>query len=563
MTREFTVKRMAVVRALGAVLLLLTITPGISGCGGCSDEPSAKSCDPADPTSCEPGQLCGEEGFCVELSGCDPEDPTSCPSGYACRPSDAGPVCEPEVNTGRIPNCIDSDGIDLFAVEANGALSITWNVNAVIDSAGGFKVNYGTATGIYDSSVTIAANVLEATLTPLTNGTTYFITVQTLDAAAAVTFTSCEIASIPHVLAFKKDLRVNTNTDGDQLAPDIASNFEGTRLYLVWADKGTIKLSVSTDFGDTWTQEVAVSSGTGQAEPTIAIRESVLDAQDVVVSAEIVLIAWQQGGRIYSARYLPDTAAFEAPVDVGAGSRPDLTVGPSSIHLTFENNGTIYQARSTNDGVSFLAALPISGSTTNAHAPRVAVNGFTGDVYIAWDAIQGGGDTNIYFASSVDAGASFGAVKRVDDDNQGQNQLNVSIAVDERSQKIYATWEDRRGGANVYFSWSEDWGASWKPNIDVGAGFNGDQFRPQAVVDMARNVYVIFQDTTIGQRPIFTRFNSIGSFDPPLSPSTSAGTGGVVGDNQTVAADHFGVIYAAWEENRGAPTKDIYFARAE
>lgn len=93
-----------------------------------------------------------------------------------------------------------------------------------------------------------------------------------------------------------------------------------------------------------------------------------------------------------------------------------------------------------------------------ASAPSIAVNQLSGDVYIAWHAKQGAGDTNVYFAASLDNGATFGAVKRLDDDPMGQNQANVSLAVNERSQKIYATWEDRRGGANVYFTWSEDWG---------------------------------------------------------------------------------------------------------
>ncbi|MCP4204006.1 MAG: hypothetical protein GY769_18970 [bacterium] len=37
------------------------------------------------------------------------------------------------------------------------------------------------------------------------------------------------------------------------------------------------------------------------------------------------------------------------------------------------------------------------------------------------------------------------------------------------------------------------------------AGYSDDQFRPQAVVEVARNVYVAFQDTTDGQRVFFAR----------------------------------------------------------
>jgi len=82
-------------------------------------------------------------------------------------------------------------------------------------------------------------------------------------------------------------------------------------------------------------------------------------------------------------------------------------------------------------------------------------------------------------------------------------------------------------------------------------------------VDVAGNVYVALQDTTNGQRVVFSRFNENGTFDPPLAPSTVAGQGGVVGDHPSVATDLFGTIYVAWEENRNGPDLDVVFARAD
>jgi hypothetical protein len=276
-----------------------------------------------------------------------------------------------------------------------------------------------------------------------------------------------------------------------------------------------------------------------------------------------VLVAFEQGGRVMLVGYDPVAGTVGDPLDVAAGGRPHVAVGPSAIHLVFEEGGGIHHAGSTDAGATFSDAQAVHGSTSMAHAPRVAVNGFTDEVYVAWDAIEGAGDSNIYFVASPDAGGSFGGPVRVDDDPMGQNQLNVSIAVDARSQKIYATWEDRRGGANVYFTWSEDGGASWEPNVDVGAGLGGDQFRPEAVVDAARNVYVAFHDTSDGMRVVFSRFNAEGTFDPPLLPSREAGRAGVVADEPTVASDRYGAVYVAWQENRNAADVDVFFARAE
>lgn len=119
------------------------------------------------------------------------------------------------------------------------------------------------------------------------------------------------------------------------------------------------------------------------------------------------------------------------------------------------------------------------------------------------------------------------------------------------------------GELTVTLSEDQDRGASWAPNIDVGAGLGGDQFRPRAVVDVARNVYVVFQDTTDGARIVASRFDSEGSFAPPLAPSAVAGGMGVVGDNPTVATDRYGTVYVAWEENRDGPSPRVFFNRAE
>jgi hypothetical protein len=530
---------------------------------GCRND-GADACDPDDPDACADGERCiadadGRDGVCEAVDACDPQDAESCPGGYVCRPSAAGPVCEPEPSAGRIPSCIDSDGMDVFAIEANGALGVSWNVNADIDASGGFRVAWGTDMGEHDELVTVGAEEREAIVSPLDNATTYYVVVEALSAGGDVTFTSCEVFAVPHVLVFQPEVRVNADAGGLQQTAALGSNLEGTHLYLVWDDDGTIVMARSDDFGDTWTSELAIGSGTA---PAIAVRDAVVE-DDAVVSPETVFIAFAQGGRVQLARYLPDDDALVDPLDVAAGDQPAVAVGPAAIHLAFEDGGAIHHSGSIDDGESFLEPIAVHGSTSTAEAPDIAVNGFTGDVYVAWHAIEGAGDSNIYFASSFDEGAEFGGPVRVDDDSMGQNQLNVSIAIDARSQKIYATWEDRRGGANVYFTWSEDWGETWQPNIDVGAGLGGDQFRPQAVVDAARNVYVTFQDTTNGARVVFTRFNADGSFDPPLQPSSRAGMAGVVGDEPTVATDRYGGVYVAWQENRDGADTDVFFARAQ
>jgi hypothetical protein len=531
---------------------------------GCKEKP--ESCDPTDPNACGPGEYCageGSEGVCEELAACDADDPDACPAGFVCRPGADGAVCEPEASAGRIPSCIDSEGIDVFAVEASQSLSVSWNVNADLDFAGGFRVSFGSEAGAYTGNVAAPADAREATVSPLENGVPVFVVVEALSSANEVTFTSCEVEALPHVLVFQDDVIVNDVTEGNQRRPALASNLEGDRLYLVWDDEGAIAMAQSGDFGDTWSPSVAVAAGTGQANPAIAVRSSVFDDDGSVVTPEHVFIAWDEGGSIMLDRYVPDDKEFGAPVMIGSGTNPDLAIGPDGIHIAFIDGDTVFHAVSGDGGGSFSTPVAINGASTMPGAPSVASNSFTDDVYVGWDAFLGEGNTDIYLSTSADAGQSFGPVTRVDDDQMGLNQLGVSVALDDRSQVLYAAWEDRRGGANVFFSWSEDHGVTWVPNVDVGAGLGGDQFHPDAVVDIAHNVYVAFQDTTAGSRVVFSRFNVDGTFDPPLETSTAAGAGGVVADFPSVATDRYGAVYVVWEENRGGPDTDIIFARGE
>ncbi|MBZ0121609.1 MAG: hypothetical protein K8H88_31725, partial [Sandaracinaceae bacterium] len=446
---------------------------------------------------------------------------------------------------GRIPSCIDGEGIDVFAVESFGALSVSWNVNSSsIDFAGGFRVRWGLAEGVHDSGqAEVGAQLRDLVVAPLDNDVVHYVVVEALSAGGAVTFTSCEVAATPHPLAFGQDHTVEASSGPAQTRPDLACNREGDHLYLAWEEQGAIVLAQSTDFGDTW-RALELVGPTG-ASPSLAVREAVVDPeQGTVVEPESLLLAWEAAGEIVLVRYFPAEDRFAEAYLLDSGTRPDVAIGPDAVHVVYlDATGAVSHSGSNDGGATFLSPSVLSSGTSEAGAPVADVDQLTGDVHAGWHAIQGAGDTNVFAAASLSEGTSFGGAVRIDDDTMGLNQLNLSLAADERSGRVYATWEDRRGGANVFFTWSDDQGASWQPNIDVGAGLGGDQFRPRAVVDVARNVYVVFQDTTSGQRPVFTRFNSEGSFDPPLAPSSVAGTGGVSGDRPAVAADRYGTVY--------------------
>lgn len=526
----------------GPTGMMLVLLLALAGCKGKDDDDddADETCDPIAGEQCE----------------CDPDDPDSCPDGYLCRPDGGVAVCVSESAAGRIPSCTDPEGMDVLVAEANEALSVSWKVNGAIDHAGGFQVVWGRAAAVYDESLAVGPDDRQATLRPLENEVVWYAAVEALDASGAVSFQSCEVAAVPHVLAFQPDRVVHGDTDGEQRDPDLASNADGTRLYLVFEDDGEIRLATSDDFGDSWTVRDA-PVGAGQ-HATVAVRDAELGEDDAVLAPELAFLAWEDAGRILVASWDPTLGQLGEPVDVDAGAAPDLAVGGGDVFLAYEQAGGIAVTRSTDEGATFDTPRRLEDGLAQAAAPSVVVDAATGEAWVGFDAVDGAGDSNVYVSPEAAA-----APVRADDDNQGQNQLEIALAIDPQTGFLYATWEDRRGGSNVYFSVSQDAGVTWSANVDVGVGLGGDQFRPEAVVDVASNVYVAFQDTSDGQKVVFSRFNEEGTFDPPLVPGTRAGESGIVGDDPSVATDAYGTVYVAWEENRDGPDADVVFARAE
>lgn len=472
---------------------------------------------------------------------------------------------------GRIPGCTTENGIDLFAAEADQVLGLSWTNVGGWDHAGGYRVRWGTAEGSHPDSIDVACPdaYCEHSLSGLANDVTYHVVVDALDSGGSPTETSCEVAARPHALVFGEDLQVNPDSAESLEFPDLAAQRHGYPVFLAWVEAGAVRVARSDDLGDSWSAPSGVGTPGTQSRPSLAFRDAVLDGDGDVIRPPLLFLAWSEAGNVKLARgTFPDgtDGALElgAPVDLGTGTVPDVTAGPWSVHVAFQSGTEIRAVRSSADTIAFGAPVRVDTDAGTAAAPSIAVDGAQGWVYVGYHGTRGPGDSNAYANVSTNGGLSFRPAEvRIDDDATGQNQLNVSIAVDDRTGVALATWEDRRGGANVYFSRSLDGGVTWSPNVQTGAGLSGDQFTPRAAVDPGRNVYVVFIDSTNGRRPMFTRFNPNGSFDPPLPVSTQAGTGGAAANDPAVALDAYGTIYVTWTENRGSPDQDVFFARAE
>ncbi len=240
----------------------------------------------------------------------------------------------------------------------------------------------------------------------------------------------------------------------------------------------------------------------------------------------------------------------------------------------------VYAARSTGRGTAFLpavrvdggAAVPLAVNLENKWAPAVAASGAR--VHVAWADFRNY-NWDIFYARSLDGGATFGSDRRLDD-FPGFERLNERpVLALTRQGMVYVAWTDLRArepDTNIFAVQSSDGGRTFSlpARIDDGAsGFdpNSDrpshQWAPALAADRTR-VFAAWQDDREGNNDI--RF--AWSADRGLSWSPServddTGTGVSSQTRPTLAiARQAGQRYClvAWEDDRDG-SSDIYLSR--
>jgi hypothetical protein len=121
-----------------------------------------------------------------------------------------------------------------------------------------------------------------------------------------------------------------------------------------------------------------------------------------------------------------------------------------------EPDTNVFYARSIDQGATFPPAVqlddskagfdPDADTPSNQWHPSLVLS--DGTLFVAWQDNRLGND-DVFFTSSTDGGATFAPAERVDDTGTGQSvQTRPRLAVGGRGPRrlCYATWEDDRDG---------------------------------------------------------------------------------------------------------------------
>jgi hypothetical protein len=368
---------------------------------------------------------------------------------------------------------------------------------------------------------------------------------------------------------------------------------------------GRILAMSSRDFGVSWTR-VSVPRGEGSTidnDPMVAF-----DRQGVAFLARVP--AGAAGTGVDVLRSFDGGLTWEPPVRVSPLGRDDKVAlavddGPGSpwegrVYVAWKlPEGGFYTARSLDSGATFTPRQRISNAVGTGLDLAV---GPDGTLYLAF---SGGPDRSIRVIRSLDGGETFepqiaAAPVRAGWYAVPRSQcirtpiVHASIAADRsagaRRGNVYLTWSDYPPGVaraqcpdacgapevcvpDVYFSRSEDRGATWSPPALVDEERTGDvdRYHQWIRVDPSTGVLAVaFKDSrnddSRARADVYLRRSLDGghSWEPALrlsSESSRATTGFQFGDYQSLAAEG-GNVYAAWSDYRQSPTEgEIYVRR--
>jgi predicted amidohydrolase len=342
---------------------------------------------------------------------------------------------------------------------------------------------------------------------------------------------------------FSAPIRVSDNVPGQvaELNPVVAAR--GNRVVVAWQefdagrddDAGKIRLAVLTGRGRKRFGDVRVDDqdGAGKWLPAIALvnrRDPVvawIDERDTGGQGQVFEHVYAARGTLGGQEFGPSVrvdAGAAVPLAVRANNKWSVTV--TAVEETvyaawadFRNyNWDIFLARSTDGGQTWGANVRVddfAGFERINERPSLAAAD-DGTVHAIWTDLRAReADTNVFYARSVDGGASFPPGVQLDDSKTGfdpdtdtpSNQWHPSLVLSDGT--LFAAWQDNRLGNNdVFFTTSTDGGTTFAPNErvdDTGTG-GSEQTRPRLAVGgrgPRRMCYAAWEDDRDGTRDIY------------------------------------------------------------
>jgi len=350
-----------------------------------------------------------------------------------------------------------------------------------------------------------------------------------------------------------------SNNTGTSNSAQISSS--GNNVYVVWTDDtfdtDDIFFAVSNDNGQTFTTPHNLSNSTNGA-----------DNPQISSSGNNVYVVWSQfvpvgptsfRGDIFFSVSTDNGQTFSTPDNI---SENDGSSGPVQISSSGNNvyvvwgeliagNSDIFFAFSTNNGQTFSTPDNLSETTGPSDAPQISSEG--NNVYVVWRDITFP-NSDIFFAFSTNNGQTFSTP-----DNLSETTGPSADApqISSEGNNVYVVWEDNTlGNSDIFFAFSTNNGQTFSTPDNLSEENTGSSEDPQ-ISSEGNNVYVVWEDDTPGNDDIFFAFstNNGQTFSTPDNLSENDGTS----EDPQISSEGTNV-YVVWTDDTLGNGGDIFYA---
>jgi hypothetical protein len=250
---------------------------------------------------------------------------------------------------------------------------------------------------------------------------------------------------------FKKPVNI-TPHDGGAFTPKVALDINGG-INIVWGDTSQGRERVifvrSADLGSTFTSPKSLADASDKAfDPEIAIAPLPTSAAGFAI-----YIVWddttQDKASIKFSRSLDGGESFSQPISVSTGSGAArechiATDGDGRIHVVWsevtpEGENQAFYSRSVNGGDTFSEPLNVS-AIRNGEVRKPAVTTFRDTVYVAFN--EDARNRQVFLVTSRDGGSSFGDPVEVSNANPDRGRAHSPAMVADSEGTLHIVWID-------------------------------------------------------------------------------------------------------------------------
>lgn len=231
-----------------------------------------------------------------------------------------------------------------------------------------------------------------------------------------------------------------------------------------------------------------------------------------------------------------------------------IATSGSVLHVVWvedlSGNGEIHYKRSTDAGLNWKGGVRLTNNVFLSESPSIAVSG--NFVNVVWFDHRDG-NTEIYYKSSTNAGANWGADMRMT--NNSAHSYFPSVAVS--GDIVHIVWEDYRdGNVEIYYKRSSDGGQIWGTDTRLTNDTSSSEHPTIAI--SGSNVHVVWYDNRNGNSEIYYKRSTNAGLS--WGADTRLTNNSEISLHPTVAVSGSN-LHIGWQEYRDG-NAEIYYKRS-